>query len=147
MVFYCFQQYFSYISSHYTCLTWVSPVLGVVYIWGFWVSFFPQFPPIFPHFFLNLKSRTTFLNLLNILKNNIFKRYIIQLLHHHMIYLTNSYKSSQLNSISLKSSTLYPTSKKHIHHQCAQSKQLTIYQKSFCLISISFIIQSQHMVS
>ena len=37
----------------------------VVYIWGFWLSYFP---PIFPHFFLKLKSRTTFQNLLNILK-------------------------------------------------------------------------------
>ena len=56
----------------------------VVYICGFLDSHFPHFYPNFPHFFLNLKIRTTFLNLLKILKNNIFKRYIIQ--NPHIIY-------------------------------------------------------------
>ena len=55
---------------------------------------------IFPHFSPFFQFRTTFLNLLNILKNAF--RYIIQLLHHHIIYLTNTSKSFQLNSISLK---------------------------------------------
>ena len=54
------------------------------------------FYPIFPHFFLKLKSRTTFQNLLNILKN-IFKRYIIQ--NPHIIYLTYISKSFKLKSI------------------------------------------------
>ena len=57
----------------------------VVYNCGFWLSYFPQFSSIFPHFFLNLKIRTTFSNSLKHLKQH---RYIIQLLHHHhMIYL------------------------------------------------------------
>ena len=97
---------------------------AVVYIWGFWVSYFTRFSLIFPHFFLKLKSRTTFSNFLNILKTT-------QIYHttpssSHDISLTNSYKSFQLNSISLK----------HIHHQYAQSKQLTIYHNFFLLISI-----------
>ena len=91
----------------------------VVYIWGFWDSYFPRFSLIFPHFFLKLKSRTTFQILLNILKKKKQHRYIIQLHHHHMIYLTNSYKSSQLNSISLKSSVLYPTSKTYSSPICS----------------------------
>ena len=106
----------------------------VVYICGFWVSHFPEFSLIFPHFFLNLKIRTTFLNLLKILKTS-------QIYHttpslSYDISLTNSYKSSQLNSNSLK----------HIHHQCAQSKQLTIYPKSFCLISISYNHKSKSTI-
>ena len=104
-----------------------------MYIWGLWVSYFPQFSLIFPHFFLNLKSRTTFSNLLKILKTT-------QIYHttpssSHDIS-TNSYKSSQLNSNSLK----------HIYHQYAQSKQLTIYPKSFCLISIFYNHKSKSTI-
>ena len=44
---------------------------AVVYIWGYWVSYFPRFSLIFPHFFLKLKSRTTFQILLNILNNTV----------------------------------------------------------------------------
>ena len=60
----------------------------VVYNWGFSDSHFTPFLPIFPHFSQFFKSRTTFQNLLNILKHlkkNIFKRYIIQ--NPHIIYL------------------------------------------------------------
>ena len=40
----------------------------VVCIWGYWNSYFPRFSPIFPHFFLNLKFRTTFQKSLKNLK-------------------------------------------------------------------------------
>ena len=60
--------------------------------------FYPIFTPFLPHFTSFFKARTTFQNSLKHLKQH---RYIIQSLH-HMIYSTNSYKSSQLNSISLK---------------------------------------------
>ena len=94
------------------------------------------FYPIFPHFFLNLKIRTTFLNLLKILKKTSQIYHTTPSSSSHDISLTNSYKSSQLNSISLK----------HIHHQYAQSKQLTIYPKSFCLISISYNHKSKSTI-
>ena len=64
-------------------------VRSVVYKWGFWDKLFSSF----------FQSRTTFQNLLNILKHAF--RYIIQPLH-RMIYSTYSSKSFQLNSISLK---------------------------------------------
>ena len=54
MVFYCFQQYFSYISSHYTCLTWVSPVLG----WDSKVSCPRTFPRKNPEDPVRLEPRT-----------------------------------------------------------------------------------------
>ena len=79
------------------------------------------FYPIFPHFssfFLKIKIQDHFSNSLKHLKKK-QHRYIIQLHHHHMIYLTNSYKSSQLNSISLKSSVLYPTSKTYSSPICS----------------------------
>ena len=57
-------------------------------IFAYFCSFFPKFS-IQDHFSKSLKN----------LKQH---RYIIQSLHHHIIYLTNSSKSSQLNSISLK---------------------------------------------
>ena len=66
----------------------------VVYKLGFWDKLFT---PFYPHFTPFLPPRTTFKNFLNTLKNTF--RYIIQL-HHHIIYLTYTSKSFQLNSIS-----------------------------------------------
>ena len=72
--------------------------IEVVCLWGFWSKLFT---PILPHFF---PPRTTFSQLGPLLKNcfsthkNAF-RYIIQH-HHHIIYLTYTSKSFQLNSIS-----------------------------------------------
>ena len=106
----------------------------VVYICGLWGSYFPQFSLIFPHFFLNLKIRTTFLNLLKILKTT-------QIYHttpssSHDIS-TNSYKSSQLNSISLKSSVLYPTSKTYSSSIC--SIKATNYLSKIFLPHFNFL--------
>ena len=78
----------------------------VVYNCGLWDSHFCPFLLIFTSFFLKFKIQDHFFKSLKHLKKH---RYIIQLLLHHMIYSTNSSKSSQLNSISLKSSALYLT--------------------------------------
>ena len=99
----------------------------VVYNWGFWGS---HFTLIFPHFTLFLPPLTTFLNLLNILKHAF--RYIIQLLHHHIIYLTNTSKSSQLHSISLKLFKVFKEFK-----EIQGYIYLTYIFKSFQLNSIS----------
>ena len=58
-------------------------------------AFYPHFTPFYP--ISPPPPRTTFKNFLNTLKNTF--RYIIQL-HHHIIYLTYTSKSFQLNSIS-----------------------------------------------
>ena len=99
----------------------------VVYNCGTWDS---HFTLIFPHFSSFFQSRTTFLNLLNILKHTF--RYIIQLLHHHIIYLTNTSKSFQLNSISLKLFKVFKEFK-----EIQGYIYLTYIFKSFQLNSIS----------